>query len=246
MAGSWGSRTRRRGRPPGAGGPVATGPRDRRRRDRRPGRDHVPRALLDLRLELTRVPAGVAGEQAGPDDRPGQRGRVRRPGPPSPPVVRRRPAGATRSGVRRSLVGRAAGGQPDQPDQCVAGHRAPGEQLGRRRWPTACHCGQQLPDRHPARSVEDHPERAVIAVVEDQHHPAGEVGVGQAGCGHQQMAGQPLGGPAAAVGLEGAERFDRHRPDDGPTGPEWRRRRRSVRLGPWHSSPSNRSAPTSG
>ena len=50
----------------------------------------------------------------------------------------------------------------------------------------------------------------MVAVVEDQHHPAGEVGVGQAGRGHQQVPGQQLRGDGAPVGLEGAERVDRH------------------------------------
>ena len=39
-------------------------------------RHHVPRSLLDLVLELPRLPAGVAGEQARPDDRIGHRRRV--------------------------------------------------------------------------------------------------------------------------------------------------------------------------
>jgi hypothetical protein len=50
----------------------------------------------------------------------------------------------------------------------------------------------------------------VITVVEDQDHPAGEVGVGQTGTGHQQMPGQALGRRHAAVRLERAERIHRH------------------------------------
>ena len=99
--------------------------------------------------------------------------------------------------------------KPDQADQGVAGHRPTGEQLGGSGGPRLP-LRHQLAHRHAAGSVEDHPQGAVVAVVEDQHHPSGEVGVGQAGGGHQQVAGQTLRRGGAAVGLERAERFDRH------------------------------------
>ena len=65
---------------------------------------------------------------------------------------------------------------------------------------------QQLPDGDPAGAVDDHAQGAVVAVVEHQDHPSGEVGVGQPRGGHQQMADQASGGAGPPVGLEGAER----------------------------------------
>lgn len=72
--------------------------------------------------------------------------------------------------------------------------------------------GEQLTDRDASWPVEHHAEGAVSAVVEDQHHSAGEVGISEAGRGHQELPDQPVGGMGAAIGLEGAERFDGHAP----------------------------------
>ena len=58
---------------------------------------------------------------------------------------------------------------------------------------SGCHWGSSSPTATPPGSVDDHAEGPVVAVVEDQHHPAGEVGVDQPRRGHQQVAGQRLG-----------------------------------------------------
>jgi hypothetical protein len=43
---------------------------------------------------------------------------------------------------------------------------------------------------HPPGFVQYHAQDAMIAVVEDQHHPSGEVGILQAGGRHHQMGGE--------------------------------------------------------
>ena len=114
------------------------------------------------------------------------------------------------TGRRRPAVGGGRPGlQPDQADEGVAGHRPPGEELGGGRG-QGVPLREQLPHRHAPGAVDHNPQGPVGAVVEDQEHPSGEVGVGQAGAGHQQLTGQLLGWSRTPVGLERAERFHRH------------------------------------
>ena len=159
------------------------------------GRHHVPRTLVDLRLELTRVPARVAREQPGPDEGRGHRGRVlgqvhrsHRP----VPVHQQPPPGRTQV---RPVAGRVPRAQTDQPDEGVAGHRSPGEELGRGGGPLLP-LRHQLAHRDPSRPVEDHPQGPGLAVVEHQHHPPREVGVGQAGAATSRYPARRSGGAA--------------------------------------------------
>ena len=73
-----------------------------------PGGDDVPRALLDLRLELSRVPTGIAGEQRAPTNEPpagpGSAARSTVPTGRSPSTSTRQPAG--RSGDPSSAASR--------------------------------------------------------------------------------------------------------------------------------------------
>ena len=96
------------------------------------GPDDIPRAVLDLRFELARVPPRVPREQTHPDDGLGHRSRVgaevdrphRALG-----VHQRPPTG----GTKMEILGRGLpGDQPDKSDQRVAGDRPAGEQLGGR------------------------------------------------------------------------------------------------------------------
>ena len=93
----------------------------------------------------------------------------------------------------RVLGGGIPGDQTGQADQCVAGHRATSEQLGRSGGPGPP-LGEQFGHRHSARPVEDDTQSSMITVVENQHHPAEEVGISQPGDGDQQVAGQLIRG----------------------------------------------------
>ena len=61
----------------------------------------------------------------------------------------------------------------------------------------ACHCGSNSATGDATRPVEDDTQGSMVTVVENQHHPAEEVGISQPGDGDQQVAGQLIreGGP---------------------------------------------------
>ena len=133
-----------------------------------------------------RVPTGVAGEQARPDDQPvsesaGSDGQVHRPDR-SVGIDQQPPPGRLADVDRRV---RRSGGPGRSVRSGPPGRRRTARPAG---WPRRATAGGARSTGHPARAVDDHAQCAVVTVVEDQHHPAGEVGVGQAGRGHQQVA----------------------------------------------------------
>ena len=143
----------------------------------RRGVDRPPGPLGELVLELARRPAGRPGEeaQAGPAGLAVAGRRWRSTVPQSPTTGRSRAsvvdAAAARCRPRRSV-----------PDRAADEHHARGGDL-------AGPLGRHLGHRRVARPVEDHAERAVGAVGEQQDDGPLEVRVADQRGGHQQAPG---------------------------------------------------------
>ena len=160
-------------------------------RDRVPGlgRHHVPRPLVDLVLQLARLPSGVAPEQPGADQRPANGA-----GSASRSTV---PTGRSSSTSRRQPVGRS--GDPSSASARDARRTRPMSELRATGPPSkssagavarSCHRGSSWStSTPPGRSIAD-TERTLESVVEQEDDPAPEVRVVDGRRGDQQVADQ--------------------------------------------------------
>ncbi len=149
----------------------------------RVGVDHEPTAVGDLTLELTGPPAGVAGED--PDLLQAGDGLV---------GIGVEVEGAHRRAGQERLpaLGAAVAAEAGQADGGAGRHRAADED-DRRVGGGAGPLGKRLGDVELAGPVQDHAQRPLVAVLEDEDDGALEVGVAQVRRGDEQAALQDLG-----------------------------------------------------
>jgi len=127
--------------------------------------EEPPRPLVDLMLELPRCPPGVTGEDADRWREVGGSGEVDgRPGAQ---------ARADRTGQRDHHLG---GHRPTREDDAWRGGLADQER-------------GEVTERTGERAVQHDPQRAVVVVVDEQHHRPAEGAVGEHRRGDEQLPG---------------------------------------------------------